>query len=62
MRRDDGLTRVQERTAFLFIPQRGTLAPGLASHLREEPAFSAALGECEREIQQRAGWSLADET
>jgi acyl transferase domain-containing protein len=53
---------VQERTAFLFIPQRGTLAPGLSAHLREEPAFRAALGECEREIQQRAGWSLTDET
>jgi acyl transferase domain-containing protein len=53
---------VQERTAFLFIPQRGTLAPGLAAHVREEPAFRAALGECEREIQQRAGWSLTDET
>lgn len=52
---------MQERTAFLFIPQRGTLAPGLAAHVREEAAFSAALFECEREIQQRAGWSLIEE-
>lgn len=53
---------VEERTAFLFIPQRGTLAPGLASHLREEPAFREALDECEHEIQRRAGWSVIDET
>jgi acyl transferase domain-containing protein len=53
--------RVQERAAFLFVPQRGTLLPDLVSQLREEPAFSATLAECEHEIQQRAGWSLSEE-
>jgi myxalamid-type polyketide synthase MxaF len=54
---------VQESTAFLFVAQQGTLSPGLADLLREreEPAFTAAFSECEREIQQRAGWSLTEE-
>jgi acyl transferase domain-containing protein len=52
---------VQESTAFLFVAQQGTLSPGLGALLREEPAFTAALTECEREIQQSAGWSLTEE-
>jgi acyl transferase domain-containing protein len=52
---------VQERAAFLFVAQQGTLSPGLSSHLREEPAFTAAFAECERQIQDRSGWSLTEE-
>lgn len=52
---------MQDSTAFLFVAQQGRLSPGLSALVRDEPAFTAALNECEREIQQRAGWSLTEE-
>jgi acyl transferase domain-containing protein len=52
---------VQDRTALLFVAQQGMLSPGLDALLRGEPVFTAALTECEREIQRAAGWSLIEE-
>jgi len=53
--------RVQESTAFLFVAQQGTLSPDLSTLVRGEPAFAAAFSACAHEIENRAGWSLADE-
>lgn len=52
---------MQKDTAFLFVAQQGTLSPGMRALLREEPEFADAITECEREIRQRAGWSLTEE-